>query len=57
MALDPALALNSFRNYFDVKVGSARARGRTGPSHGMSVARVLMGFIDDIDGVGGKGGL
>jgi len=57
MALDQALAPKGFRNYFDVKVGAARARGRAGPVHGMSVARVLVGFVDDFDGAGGKGGL
>jgi hypothetical protein len=57
MALDQALALKGFRNYFDVKVGSARARGRARPVHGMSVARVHVGFVDDFDGGGGKGGL
>jgi len=57
MALDQALALEGFRNYFDMKVSSAGARGRAGPLHGMSVARVLVGFIDDFDGIGGKGGL
>ena len=56
MALDQALALKGFRNYFDVKVGSARARGRR-PVHGMSVARVYVGFVDDFDGGGSKGGL
>jgi hypothetical protein len=57
MALDQALALKGVRDYFDVKVGTARARGRAGPLHGMSVPRVLGGFVDDFDGVGGKGGL
>jgi hypothetical protein len=57
MALDQALALKGFRNYFDVKVGSARARRRALPPNGVSVARVLVGFVDDFDGVGGKGGL
>jgi hypothetical protein len=57
MALDQALALKSFRNYFNVKVGSAWARRRARPIHGMSVARVHVGFVDDFDGVGGKGGL
>jgi hypothetical protein len=56
MALDQALALKGFRNYFDLKVGSPRARGRAWPLHGMSVARVLARFIDDFDGTGGKGG-
>jgi len=57
MALDQALALEGLRNYFDVKVGSAWARGRAPPIHGMSVARVQVGFVDDFDEVGGKGGL
>jgi hypothetical protein len=57
MALDQALAPKGLRNYFDVKVGSASGRGRAGSVHDMSVARVLMGFVDDFDGVGGKGGL
>jgi len=57
MTLDQALALKGFRNYFHVKVGSARARARAGPLHGMSVARVHVGFVDYFDGVGGKGGL
>jgi hypothetical protein len=57
MALYQALARKGFRNYFDVKVGSARARRRAVPPHGVSVARVLVGFVDDFDGVGGKGGL
>jgi|SRR5580700_8061027 hypothetical protein len=56
MALDQALALEGLRNYFDVKVGSAWARSRARPIHG-SVARVHVGFVDDFDGVGGKGGL
>ena len=54
---DQALALEGLRNYFDVKVGSARARDRARPVHGMSVARVHVGFVDDFDGGGGKGGL
>jgi len=56
MALDQALALKGFRNYLDVKVGSARARGRARLLHGMSVARVLVGFVDDFDRAGGEGG-
>lgn len=50
MPVDAALTSEAFRNQFDAKVGCARVPGGAVPCHGVGVARVLVGFVDDFDG-------
>lgn len=50
VAVDAALSSKSFRNQFDAKVGCSRVPSGALPRHGVGVARVLVGFVDDFDG-------
>ena len=54
VAVDAALSSKSFRNQFDAKVGFACGPGGSAPRHGVGVARMLMGFVDDLDGGRGQ---